>query len=575
MNNAAVAEVFENIGKLLEVKGDSSFKIRAYQRVAREIDHLPVDVTALAEEGRLRSIQGVGDEIEKKILELLETGKLAFYEQLLQEFPPGLIEIMSVPSVGPKMATRLWKELGVTDVTGMEAALRDGRVATLPRMGAKTAENVLHQLEAWRGRKSERLPLGDVRPVALALADALSKTPEVTHVTLAGSIRRWRETVKDIDIIGASDEPQKVTDAFVALPEVAEVISHGPQRASVRLRNGLQADLLLKPEASFASLLQHFTGSKEHNVLLRERAQRMGLSVSEYGITDTATGNLETFATEEAIYKRLGLQFIPPELREGGDEIQRAEKGLIPRLVEIADLKGDLHAHTEWSDGHTPIEVMVAAARARGYQYLAITDHSPGLGIARGLTPDRLLEQLRIIHEMNRTFTDGFRILTGSEVNIKADGALDFPDEVLAELDVVVASVHSAMGQDAVKMTDRIIRAMESPHMDIFGHPTTRLIGQRDPIQVDMEAVFAAAKSTRTALEVNASPSRLDLKDIHVRRAVELGVMLVISTDSHHPDQLAQMPYGVATARRGWAEPVHVLNTRPLPDLLAYLGRVD
>ena len=574
MDNAAVAQVFENIWKLLEVKGDIPFKIRAYQRVAREIDHLPVDIGRLAEEGKLRTIPGVGDEIEKKILELLATGKLEFYDRLLQEFPPGLVEMMDVPGVGPRMVARLWKELEVTNLPQMEAALRDGRVATLPRMGAKTAENVLRQLEAMRGRKSERGPLGEVRPIAEAIVAALSQTPGLKNLTVAGSIRRWQETVGDIDLVGASEDPQEVTDAFVALPQVAEVLTHGPQRASVRLKNGLQADLLLKPEASFASLLQHFTGSKEHNILLRERAQHMGLSMSEYGLTEQASGKLETYPTEQALYQRLGLQYIPPELREGGDEVLRAERGQIPPLVELGDIKGDLHAHTEWSDGHTPIEAMVTATRARGYQYLAITDHSPGLGIARGLSPERLREQLRIIREMNRSFTDGFRILTGSEVNIKADGGLDFPDEFLAELDVVVASVHSAMGQDMVKMTDRVIRALHSPHMDIFGHPTTRLLGQRDPIQIDMEAVFQAALETGTALEVNASPSRLDLKDSHVRRAVELGVPLVISTDAHHPDQLAQMPYGVATARRGWAGPAHILNTRPLEEVLAFFCRV-
>jgi len=574
MDNAAVAQVFENIWKLLEVKGDIPFKIRAYQRVAREIDHLPVDIGRLADEGKLRTIPGVGDEIEKKILEMLATDKLEFYELLLQEFPPGLVEMMDVPGVGPKMAGRLWKELAVTNLPQMEAALRDGRVATLPRMGAKTAENVLRQLEAMRGRKSERVPLGEVRPIAEAIVAALSQTPGLKNLTVAGSIRRWRETVKDIDLVGASEDPQEVTDAFVALPQVAEILTHGPQRASVRLKNGLQADLLLKPEVSFASLLQHFTGSKEHNILLRERAQHMGLSMSEYGLTEEASGKLENYPSEAALYQRLGLQYIPPELREGGDEVLRAEQGQIPALVELRDIKGDLHAHTEWSDGHTPIEAMVTATRARGYQYLAITDHSPGLGIARGLSPERLREQLRIIREMNRSFTDGFRILTGSEVNIKADGGLDFPDEVLAELDVVVASVHSAMGQDMVKMTDRVIRALHSPHMDIFGHPTTRLLGQRDPIQIDMEAVFQAALETGTALEVNASPSRLDLKDSHVRRAVELGVPLVISTDAHHPDQLAQMPYGVATARRGWAGPAHILNTRPLEEVLAFFCRV-
>ncbi|MBI2886557.1 MAG: DNA polymerase/3'-5' exonuclease PolX [Chloroflexi bacterium] len=573
MDNPAVAQVFENIGKLLEVQGDSPFKIRAYQRVAREIDHLPGDINTLAAQDKLRTIPGVGEEIEKKIRELLATGRLNFYQRLLQELPGGLVEMMEVPGLGPKMAARMWKELGVTTLPELEAALQDGRVAALPRMGAKTAENLLHQLEALRGRKAERVPLGEARPVAEAIVAALSRASGARNVTAAGSIRRWRDTVGDIDILATADDPQSVTDAFVGLPEVAEVLSHGPQRASIRLKSGLQVDLLLKPHASYASLLQHFTGSREHNILLRERAQHMGLSMGEYGLTEAATGKLETFLTEEALYQRLGLQYIPPELREGGDEVLRAECGRIPRLVELPDLRGDLHAHTEWSDGHTTIEAMAEAARARGYQYLAITDHSAGLGIARGLAPERLREQLKIIRELNQSYAGSFRILTGSEVDIRADGTLDFPDDLLAELDVVVASVHSAMGQDLVKMTDRVLRAMANPHMDIFGHPTTRLIGQRDPIQLDIEAVFQAALATHTALEVNASPSRLDLKDAHVRRAVELGIPLAISTDAHHPDQLAQMPYGVATARRGWAEPSHVLNTGPLQELLAFLGR--
>ena len=570
MDNTSIAKIFENIANLLELKGDIPFKIRAYQRAARTIEHLPAPVSQLAAEGRLRELPGIGQELEEKIHEMLTTGDLVYYQRLYSEFPEGIIHVMGVPGVGPKTASRLWKELGVTTVDELERAVEDGRVAALPRMGEKTAENILRQLRASR-TKDQRVPIGHALPVAQEIIAALSPTPGLRNLTAAGSLRRYRETVGDVDIIGTSDDPEPAIKRFTSLPLVSEVIMAGPQRASVRLGNGLQVDLRLVPHDAFGSLLQHFTGSQAHNVVLREYAVKKGLSVSEYGITRADTGERESFSEEEAVYTRLGLQYIPPEIREGGVEIELAERGSIPRLVELSDIKGDLHDHTIWSDGHNTTEEMVEAARARGYQYIAITDHSAGRGIANGLSVERLREHIKEIRALNERYGD-IRIFTGSEVDIRADGSLDYPDEVLAELDVVVASVHSAMGQEAARMTERIIKAMHNPHVDIIGHLTCRLLGEREPVALDSEAIFRAAAATGTALEINASPSRLDLKDTHIHRARELGVMLVSSTDAHRVEHLDYMRFGVGIARRGWCEPSHILNTRPIAGVDAFFG---
>ncbi len=569
MNNAQIAKIFENIAELLELKGEDQFKVRAYQRAARTIDHSPLSAAQLVEEGRTRELPGIGKELAEKIREMVETNDLDFYQRLKAEFPEGIADIVSVPGVGPKMASRLWKELGITTLEELEQAAEDGRIASLPRMGQKTAENIVKNLHA-DYRKDTRIPIGAVLPIAEELLAIIEGLPGIKNVTPAGSLRRFRETVGDLDIIGTADDTEAVIKAFTALPQVEEIISAGPQRASVRLQNGFQVDLRLIPHESYGSLLQHFTGSQSHNVVLREYAVKKGMSVSEYGITDVKTEVITHFADEKSVYKHLGLQYIPPEIREGGAEIEAAERGEIPKLVELSDIRGDLHDHTNWSDGNAPIERMIEAARAKGYEYIAITDHSAGRGVANGLSVERLREQIAIIRDLNQKYKD-IKVLIGSEVDIRSDGGMDFPDEVLAELDVVIGSIHSAMGQDRDTMTRRIIKAIENPHVDIIGHLTTRLIGSRDPVALDEEAIFQAAAANHTVLEINASPSRLDLKDSHIYRARELGVMLTISTDSHMPEHLDYMRYGIAQARRGWCEDRNILNTRSLPELLEFL----
>jgi len=568
MNNAAIAQVFQDMADLLELKEDNPFKIRAYQKAARTIETLPEELEQLMKEGRLREIPGVGEAIANKITELLTTDKLEAYEKLRAEFPEGIINLMTIPGVGPKTALRLSKELGISNVDELEKAILEGRVASLYRLGEKTADNILRHIQTMR-RKDKRIPLGEALPLAEEIVTALKKQTGVRNLTPAGSLRRFKETIGDIDIMGTADDPESVIKAFVRLPMVEEVLAQGSTKASVIVKSGLQVDLRMVEHDSFGSLLQHFTGSKEHNVALRERAVKQGLSLSEYGITVVKTGETEKFTTEEAFYRRLGLQYIPPELREARNEIEMAEKKSLPRLIEVSDIKGDFHVHTEWSDGHDTIEAMATAAKARGYRYLAITDHSAGRGIAHGLNEERLRQQIAEIKALSKKLKN-LRIFTGIEVDIRADGVLDYPDEILSEIDVVVAAVHSAMGQDKDKMTRRLIRALENPHIDILAHPTCRLIGEREPIEVDLEEVFRVAVRTNTALEINAMPERLDLKDIHVLRAKELGVKLVISTDAHRAGQLELVRFGVGVARRGWCEAVNILNTRRLSEVEAF-----
>ena len=453
----------------------------------------------------------------------------------------------------------------------LEKAINDGRVASLFRLGDKTAENILHQIQALR-RKDQRISLGEALPVVEEILDALGRIPGVENVTTAGSLRRLKETVGDIDLMGTADSPEEVINAFVTLPQIRKVLAQGPTKASVILKKGLQADLRMVEHDSFGSLLQYFTGSKQHNIDLRQRSQKKGLKLSEYGIEDLATGKLEKFATEEKFYRRLGMQYIPPEIREGQGEIELAEQGKVPALVELSNIRGDFHIHTDWSDGQDSIEAMVLAAKTIGYHYIAITDHSAGRGIAHGLDVKRLRQQMSEIKQLNQRHK-GIRIFSGVEVDIKADGSLDSPAELLADIDVVIAAIHSGMTESQEQVTSRIVRAIKHPDVDIIAHPTCRLLGEREPVAVDMEAVFKAAASYHKALEINAMPDRLDLKDIHAQRAHELGVTLVLGTDAHAVNQLGVMRFGIGVARRGWCQPEHILNTKPVEEVLAFLRR--
>ena len=570
MNNEQVAAVFEKIAGLLEIKGDVVFKIRAYQRAAHTIGRLPSELQLMVKEDRsLREIPGIGQAIAEKIQELLTTGRLDYYEDLKSEFPDGILTLMDVPGIGPRTAMRICQDLGITTVEGLEEAILEGKVASLPRLGDKAAENILRHLRSMR-TKDQRIPIGKALPVAEEVVRTLREAcPGIHYLTLAGSLRRWRETIGDIDIMGTAENPPAVIDAFVKLPIVQEVLVSGPTKGSAIVPPGVQVDLRIVDDRQYGALIQYFTGSQQHNVRLRDYALKNGLSLNEYGITNVKTGQMEEFAEEQGFYARLGLPLIPSELREGVWEIEAAENNSLPVLLEVGDIKGDLHVHSDWSDGRDPLELMVAAAKEKGYEYVALTDHSAGRGIANGLSEERLRSQIKLLREIEQRI--GIKVLCGSEMDIRADGTLDYPDELLAELDWVVGSVHSAMGQDSSKMTERIIRAMKNPYVSVIGHPTCRLLGQRDPVQVDMEALFRAAVDTGTAMEINASPNRLDLKDTHVFRARELGVPLVISTDSHTADNLEMMRFGVAVARRGWCEAKHILNTRPLNDFLAFL----
>ena len=572
MKNADIATVFENIADLLELKGENRFKIRAYARAAETIRHLSEEMESMHEEGKdFKDIAGIGDAIAAKSMELITTGRLRYYEELKSQFPDGIINLMDIPGIGPKTAYRLATELGVGTVDQLEAAIGDGRVAKLNRLGEKTAANIMRAIEAFR-RKDRRIPLGDALPVVEEVLGALRNVPGVLNLTPAGSLRRFKETVGDIDLMGAADDPQSVITAFVALSQVREVLAQGPTKASVILPGGLQADLRMVEHADFGSLLQHFTGSKQHNVTLRTWAQKKGFSLSEYGIADLKTGRVERFGREDDFYAYLGLQYIPPEIREDMGEIDLAERNAIPALIELGDIKGDFHTHSTGSDGIDSIEDMAGAAGALGYEYLAITDHSSGRNIGSDRKLERVMKQTEEIKKLN-SLSDGPFLLNGVEVDIKADGSLDLPDEVLAQLDIVIASVHSSFLQNREVMTRRIIGAIENPNVDMVAHPTCRKIGERAPVDVDLEAVYRAAARYGKALEINAIPDRLDLKDIHAYRARELGVTLAIGSDAHAVYHLGFMKFGIGVARRAWCQPGDILNTRPLKEVLGFLRR--
>jgi DNA polymerase (family 10) len=569
--NEEIAELFDNLGTMLEMQGESVFKIRAYQRAARAIEGLAFPLAQSVNDGqKLTGIPGIGKAISEKIHELVTTGKVQTYERVRAELPEGALELLAIPGIGPKTAVLIGRELGISTVEGVEQAARDGRLASLPRMGKRAVDSILRHIQAARTMGNERTPIGNALPTAESVMAALREhDPDIALLTPAGSLRRWEETIGDVDLVAITPRPVELGRCLADLPQVSDVLVNGPRKTSVVVESGLQIDLRTGEPGSIGAMLQYFTGSQQHNIRLRDFANRMGLSLNEYGITNTESGQVEVFPDESSFYARLGLPWIAPELRTGMWELDAAQHGALPELVEARHLRGDLHLHSEWSDGHDPIETMVEAAASLGYEYMALTDHSQGLGVANGLTPERLAAQRQVLMQLQEKYD--MRILAGSEVDIRSDGRMDFPDEVLAELDVVVASVHNAMSQDRDTMTRRIIRAMQHPSVTIIGHLSTRLLGQRPPTDFDLEAVLQAARDTGTALEINASPERLDLKDTHAYRAREMGVPLVVSTDSHHHSQLSGGRFGVAVARRAWCEPRHVLNTMPLDQFLLFI----
>ena len=572
MDNQSVAKVFTDIATLMQLKGESVFKIRAYTRAADLFEHFHGQVALLGQDREaLKEIPGIGDAIASKTHELVTTGKMEFFETLRGEFAPGLLDIMTVPEVGPKTAMRAAEDLGIDSIESLEASLRDGSFATLPRVGAKKASSILRHLDA-RVNQARRMSIGKALPIAEQVIESLYETvPGIQRLTIAGSVRRWRETAGDIDILGVSTDPELATEAFTKLPMVVDVLAQGGTKASVVVAGGAQIDLRVSDQRHFGSLLLYFSGSKQHGIRLRERAQRLGLSLNEYGLTNQDSGALTSYKTEAEVYEALGLTYIAPEMREDTGEIQAAESRTIPNLVELVDIRGDLHVHSDWSDGRVPISEMVRKAVSIGLEYVAITDHSSGRGIANGLSVDRLLEHNDEVEHIESSL-GGIRVFKGSEVDIRADGTLDYTDDELDTLDVVIASVHSAMSQESDVMTARIIKAIENPHVTAIGHLTTRFVQERPPIEADFDSIFRAAAGNGTLLEINASPKRLDLKDSHVRRAQDLGVRFLINTDAHEPNGLTQMRYGVGNARRGWADKDSVMNALPLSEFERFLA---
>ena len=568
MTNREIAEFLKRIGDMLDILGENRFKVLAYRRAAENILNLGQDIHSYWQAGTLQDIPGIGQAIADKIDELLTDGKLEFYERLQDQVPAGVVSLLEIPDVGPKTAKLLWEEMGLQSVGEVEAAARSGQLRELPGLGAKSEAKILAGIQALN-RRSDRIPLGIAWPVAIDLLESLQATsPEVLDATVAGSLRRMRSTIGDIDLLASSTAPESVMRAFGDLPQVAEVLLSGQTKTTVRLHNGLQVDLRVLEPDHWGAALQYFTGSQAHNVRLREIAQKQGLSLSEYGFKQE-DGTLVLCPQEAEAYQKLGLAWVPPELREDRGEIQAASAGTLPRLVAWDDVLGDLHAHTDWSDGAGTLEEMAESSRQRGYQYLLISDHTQSLGVARGLTPEQLRAQRAEIDDLNKRWQD-FVLLQGCELEIKADGTLDFADEVLAELDFVVASVHTSLRQEQAQITERVMTALRNPYVDIIGHPSGRILGQREESSVDLDAVIEMAAETGTALEVNSIPNRLDLDDVHVRQALRRGVRIAINSDAHHPAGFDSLRYGLATARRGWATVPDVLNTMSLDELRAW-----
>jgi DNA polymerase (family 10) len=572
MNNRQVANIFAEMADILDVQGASYHRVRAYRRAAENVAALGQPLEEVWRADELEAIPGIGKTLSAKIDELMRTGRLEAYERLKREVPEGVVAMLQVTGVGPRSAAQFWKELGITSVVELEQAARAGRLRELHGFGAKSEQNVIDGIEALK-RRTGRTRLGDAWPLAEELLAALREVPGVEQAASAGSLRRRRETVGDLDLLVAADDPEPVMARFRGLPQVEEVMLSGPTKTSIRTHEGFQVDLRVLEPARWGTALQYFTGSQAHNIRLRGLALDQGLSLSEYALKREDDGTEILCATEEEVYETLGLPPIPPELREDRGEIEAALAGQLPQLITVDDLRGDLQFHTTASDGHHSLLAMAQAAQARGLDYALVTDHSHSLGVTGGLDAERLREQRAEVAAVNRELDGAFRLLTGVEVEVRADGSLDLPDEVLAELDLVVAAVHSGLRQGREQVTARMLQAIRNPHVDIIAHPTGRLIGEREGADLDMEALFRAAAETDTALEINAHPARLDLNDVHARRAVELGVTLVISSDSHAVNGFDVLPFGVATARRAWVTPEHVLNTRPVEDVLAWAAR--
>ena len=572
MNNRQLANTFTLIADLLEIKGEIVYKTLAYRKAAESLMGLGREASEYWKQGKLEDIPGVGKAIAEKIDELLSTGKLGFLEKLKQEVPPSLAEWLPIPGLGPKRAAMIWKTLNITTFAELEAAAKEGRLRDLPGMGSKSESAILEGI-ASLGRRSARIPLGRAYPRAMEIASILKSVKGVVDVHPAGSLRRMRSTVGDLDILVAAKDSAAVMEAFVKLPGVNRVLGKGETKSSIEFHDGMRAQLWVHPPEKFGTALVYATGSKDHNVRLREIALAKGLSLSEHSFAKVKGKGEILCATEEQVYETLGLPWIPPELREDRGEIQAAKANTLPRLLEIKHIKADLQTHSTWSDGKLSMLEMARAAAKRGIKVIAFTDHSVSLGVTGGLSMERHTEQAAEIKKIQKQLGDKILVLHASEVEIRADGALDYPDEFLATLDLVVASLHTSLRQPREKVTQRVINAIRNPHVDIIGHPTGRLIPDREGADLDMDAVLAAAAETGVALEINAHPSRLDLDDVYARRAKVLGIPLSINTDAHSEADLDMLPFGVATARRAWLEPKDVINCWTKDKLLKWLKK--
>ncbi len=566
MKNKEVADLFEKMADILEFKGENPFKISAYRKASRIIGDLTQEIEQIAEQGELKNIPGIGEGLAQKIVEYLKTGKVSKFEEARKGVSDELIAIMDIPGMGPKTLSMLHKEKGISNIAQLEKAMEDGSLMGLFGIGEKKIENIKRGIQLLK-QSQGRMNLGVAFPIAKRIVETLRQKTGSKKIEWAGSLRRMKEHIGDIDILATGPNKEKMVQAFTHLPEVKEVLASGETKASVIVEGGTQIDLRVVEEDSYGAALQYFTGSKGHNIHLRGIAKAKGIKINEYGVFK---GKKKIAGKEERdIYRSLGMDWIEPELREDRGEIEAAQKGKLPKLIQEPEVKGDLHVHSKWSDGTSTIEEIARAAQGRGYQYVAICDHTKSLKIAHGLDESRLMKQIEEIDRVNEKLK-GFQILKGSEVDILADGKLDLSEKLLEKLDVVVAAIHSGFKQDREKMTKRIIRALENPYLHILAHPSGRLLGARDPYEVEIEELMQAAKKYGKALEINAYFERLDLDDIHCRKAKEVGIQVAIGTDSHRLDQMWMMSLGVAVARRGWLETHDVLNTLSFKEILEW-----
>ena len=571
MDNKAIANVFYEVADLMEINGDDSFRIRSYRRAAEAIEGWPQQVAQLVSEPKqLLEVPGIGKGMAANIVELCHDGRLKAHQELLEKYRPSMLELLKIQGLGPKTISLIWSAFQVSDLEGVEKLAREGKLRELPRLSEKSEQKILKAIAGYR-RISGRFLLDEADRTAEKLTEHLAHIKGIEKITPAGSLRRGRETVGDLDMLITGpccvDDGQRadLIEEIVRFPGIMEVLAKGDNKVSFKLRSGMQVDVRTLPPESYGAAMQYFTGSKNHNVTLRQRALKMGLTLNEYGLSRLEDNARVAGTTEDEIYGTLKLDWIPPELRENCGEIEAAEKHTLPHLITVGDIRGEVHMHTVETDGKCTIAEMAEAAKARGYQYIAITDHSQNLAFANGLDDERAVQHIARIGAANDE-TDGITIMAGIEVDILAEGELDLSDEVLAQMDVVVASVHSAFNQEPQQMTDRLLRALSNPHVTILGHPTGRLLLRRDAYPFDMDAILRAAKANNVAMELNAYPDRLDLNDVHLRMAREHGVKIAINTDAHHTSHFEKMKYGILQARRAWLEPKDVLNTLPLEE---------